>query len=67
MEKNVGTIDKALRTVIAIVIGVLYYMEIINGTVAIVAGVIGIAFLLTSLFGVCPLYIPLGINTGGKK
>jgi len=58
-----GTIDRVIRTVIAVVIAVLYFTGQISGTVAIVLGIVAVAFLLTSLVGWCPLYNPFGIST----
>jgi hypothetical protein len=63
MKKNMGTIDRVIRTVIAVVIAVLYFTGQISGTVAIVLGIVAVAFLLTSLVGWCPLYNPFGIST----
>jgi hypothetical protein len=63
MKKNMGTIDRVIRTVIAVVIAVLYFTGQISGTVAIVLGIVAVAFLLTSLVGWCPIYKPFGIST----
>ena len=67
MKKNMGTADKAIRVIIAIVIAFLYYKDIIHGTLGIVLMVLAIVFLLTSLIGFCPLYKPLGMNTNKTK
>lgn len=63
MKKNMGTIDKAIRILIAIVIGVLYFTNTISGTMAIILGILAIAFVLTSFMSFCPLYLPFGIST----
>lgn len=63
MKANMGTIDRVLRTLVAIVIGVLYFTDQISGTTAIILGIFAIVFLLTSLLGFCPLYAPLKIST----
>ena len=67
MKKNVGKIDTWIRILIALLILVLYYFDIISGTVAIVLLVAGIVLLLTSLLGFCPLYSILKINTCKKE
>ncbi len=68
MKKNMGTIDRVLRIVIAAVVAVLYFSGTISGTLGIVLLVLAVVFLLTSLLGVCPLYFPLGLKTNrGKK
>jgi len=66
MIKNMGSTDKTIRIVIALLIAALYFLNVINGTVAIVLGVIAIAFALTSLINFCPLYYPFGISTRKK-
>jgi hypothetical protein len=63
MKKNMGTADRILRLIAAIAVGVLYGLNLISGTVAIVLGVVAIAFLATSLIGWCPLYLPFGLST----
>jgi len=67
MKKNMGTIDKAIRIVIAIVIAVLFYTEVVTGVLGIVLLVLAAVFVLTSLISFCPLYLPFGINTGKKN
>lgn len=66
MKKNMGMADKAIRFVLAIIIGILYYTNVINGTLAIILGVIAVAFIVTSFVSFCPLYLPFGINTRKK-
>jgi hypothetical protein len=61
-----GTVDRAVRTLIAVAIGFLYYTGRIGGTLAIVLGVVAVVFLLTSLVSRCPAYYPFGISTRGK-
>lgn len=67
MKKNMGSLDKTLRIVVALAIFALYAMGVIEGTVGIVLMVLGVVFVLTSLIGTCPLYLPFGINTDAKK
>lgn len=67
MKANVGTIDKAARILVAMVIIGLYSGDVITGTLSIVLLVLAAVFILTSVVGFCPLYLPLGINTCKKK
>jgi hypothetical protein len=67
MKKNMGTIDKVIRILIALIIVVLYFTHAISGTLAIVLLIIAGIFIVTSFVGLCPLYLPFGINTGKKK
>ena len=66
MKKNIGMADKAIRFVLAAIVGILYFTNVISGTLAIVLGVIAVAFIVTSFVSFCPLYLPFGINTRGK-
>jgi len=63
VKKNMGTLDRAIRTLIAIAIAVLYFTDRISGTVAMVLGAFAVVFLLTSFVAWCPVYGPLGIST----
>ena len=54
MTKNMGTIDRVVRILVAIAVLVLYLTHVIAGPVAIVLGVIAAVFVLTSFVGVCP-------------
>ena len=63
MKKNMGTIDKAVRIILALVFAGLYYAEIVTGTLGIVLVALGAVFVLTSLVSFCPLYAPFGIST----
>ncbi len=63
MTKNMGALDRAIRTLIAVVIGVLYFTNVISGAVAIVLGIVAILFLVTSFVSWCPAYLPFGLST----
>ena len=67
MKKNMGTIDKVIRIVIAVGFGVLALTKIITGTWAIILLILAAIFVATSLISFCPLYWPFGISTGKKK
>lgn len=67
MKKNMGTIDRVIRVLIAAVVAALYFTNVITGTTAIILLVLSGVFILTSLIGTCPLYLPFGINTKGKN
>ena len=67
MKKNMGTIDKAVRILAAVVIAILYFMGSITGTTAIILLVVAAIFILTSFMSFCPLYAPFGISTRKKS
>ncbi|MFZ8831097.1 MAG: YgaP family membrane protein [Thermodesulfobacteriaceae bacterium] len=62
-----GTLDRTVRILIAIILGILILTGKISGTLAWVLGIIAVVFLLTSIIGWCPLYVPLGISTIKKE
>ncbi|PWN07857.1 YgaP family membrane protein [Rhodohalobacter mucosus] len=63
MKKNMGNLDRTLRVMVAIVIAILYFTGTISGTLAIILGVVSVAFILTSMVGTCPVYLPFGLST----
>jgi len=63
MNKNMGTTDKIIRILIVIGIAILYFTNIISGTVAIIAIAVAAIFLVTSAIGICPLYSIFGLKT----
>ncbi len=67
MKKNMGSIDRIIRVIIAAIIGVLFFTGTISGTFGIVLLVLAAVFALTSLFSFCPLYAPFGIKTFPMK
>ena len=67
MKPNMGTTDKVIRILVALVIAGLYFTNYISGTVAIVLLVLAGIFILTSFISFCPLYFPFGISTRKKE
>lgn len=62
MKSNVGGIDRILR----IVLGLALIALTLTGTIG-VWGWIGLVPLATAVFGFCPLYTVLGMNTCAMK
>ena len=67
MKSNMGSADKAIRIVLAIVFAGLYITKLVEGKVGLALLVLGGVFLLTSIISFCPLYTLLGMNTSEKK
>lgn len=67
MKKNMGSTDKGIRVIIAVIIALLYYFNVVEGTLAYILMALAIVFLLTSFIGFCPLYAPFKINTCKTK
>jgi hypothetical protein len=63
MKQNMGSTDRLARLLAAVTIGVLFITNNISGTLGIFLLVLSGVFLLTSLIGFCPLYLPFGIST----
>ena len=63
MKKNMGTIDRVVRFLLALTVLVLYLTGQLSGTVAIILGILAVVFVATSFVGFCPLYMPLNIST----
>ncbi|WP_083760691.1 YgaP family membrane protein [Robiginitalea biformata] len=63
MKKNMGSVDRVIRLLIAAVIGVLYYTGTVSGTLGIVLLILAGVFILTSFISFCPLYAPFGLST----
>ena len=62
-----GSADRFIRVMLAVIVAALYFTNIISGTVAIILLILAAVFLLTSLVGFCPLYLPFGLSTLRKK
>jgi uncharacterized membrane protein YtjA (UPF0391 family) len=67
MKKNMGTADRIIRTVIALIVAALYFSGVITGTIGMVLLILAIVFVLTSLVSFCPLYTLFGISTCPAK
>lgn len=67
MKANIGSTDKTIRLIVAIVLIVLFYAEILKGTLGIIALLVALLLTFTSLINYCPLYPLLKINTALKK
>lgn len=66
MGKNMGSTDRIIRALFAVVVAVLYFTNVIGGTLAIILGILAVIFLLTSVVSFCPIYSLFKISTVGK-
>ena len=67
MKKNMGSLDRILRVILAAIVVTLYFTNVISGVLGIVLLVLAGVFVLTSLVSFCPLYAPFGITTCAIK
>jgi hypothetical protein len=63
MKNNMSSMDRIIRTVIAVIFGILIFAKLVTGTLAIILGVVAVIFLVTALIGFCPLYSLLKLST----
>jgi hypothetical protein len=67
MKTNVGTVDKVIRILIAVVVVALYFTNVISGTLAIVLLAVSAILVVTSLISVCPIYLLLSLSSKKKE
>ena len=67
MKKNVGTADRIIRLLIFVIVGILYFADLISGTLALILGIVALIALLTSLLSFCGLYKVFGWSTCKTK
>jgi hypothetical protein len=63
MKKNLGSADKLARLLIAIGLIVLFYTEVLTGTLGIIALVLALVLALTSMVSFCPIYALFGLSS----
>jgi len=67
MKINMGSADRIIRVVIAIIFSILYFTETVTGVGGVILLILGGVFIFTSVVGFCPLYAPFGIKTCKTK
>ncbi len=66
MKKNVGSADRIIRTVAALVIAFFLLNGTVTGMLGIVLAIVAVLLIGTSAISLCPLYLLLGISSRGK-
>ncbi|MCU0416423.1 MAG: DUF2892 domain-containing protein [Cytophagaceae bacterium] len=66
MKTNMGSIDRMIRLMIAVVLSIVVIAGVWTGTWAIIALIGAVVMAGTSFLKFCPLYLPFGINTCKK-
>ena len=67
MKAIMGSADRLIRFVLAVIFAALFFTETVSGTLGIVLMTLAVVFTLTSFVSFCPLYAPFGINTCSTK
>jgi len=63
MNKNMGAVDKLVRLVVALLLILGYFQELVSGVLGIIFLIVAGIFILTSLVSVCPIYSIFGISS----
>ena len=66
-KQNMGTVDKAVRLGVALLVVILIATGVLSGALAWILGIFAVVFVVTSFIGFCPLYLPFGLSTLGEK
>jgi len=67
MQQNIGTADRVIRVVVGIAALAAWYLGLAEGTLGIIALVVGVVMIATAAFRWCPPYALIGLNTGASK
>ncbi len=67
MKPNMGTLDRAIRSIVGLAAIGAWPLGLLEGTLAVVSLVVGVVLLATAALGWCPPYSLLGINTGAAR
>ena len=63
MKRNMGFADRTIRLIVALIIGILFFTDVISGAAALVLSLLALVFIVTGIVGFCPLYLPFGFTS----
>jgi hypothetical protein len=66
MKKNIGSADKIVRLLLAVVGLVVYFTGTVTGIWGLVILIVGVILGLTALINFCPIWAAVGVNTSSK-
>ena len=66
-EKNVGTIDRAVRIIAGIALLAGFALNMVAAPLSYLVALIGLIALVTGVIGTCPAYSLIGMSTLEKK
>lgn len=67
MDRNVGPEDRVVRIIVAIGLAILIFVDVVDGTAAIVTGILAAYLLLSGLLTRCVFYKLAGIDTSVQE
>ena len=62
-----GLLDRIVRLLVAIVLVALFVANRVSGVLGIVLSLLALFLAVTSLFGICPLYLPFRLSTRASR
>lgn len=65
-KRNLGTVDRAVRIVLGVILAAIS-MLVFKGTASTIVGIVALIPLITGIVGFCPLYVPLKLSTVKAK
>jgi hypothetical protein len=66
MKRNMSSLDRIIRVALVALVAVLYFTHVLSPVAAVILGILAVVVLLTSIVGMCPIYMALGISTRKK-
>ncbi|QQS51660.1 MAG: DUF2892 domain-containing protein [Bacteroidota bacterium] len=63
MKKNMGNADRIIRLLVAALLAILFFTNVVSGVLGIILLVVAGVFVLTSFVSFCPLYAIFGMST----
>lgn len=63
MKKNMGNADRIIRLLVAALLAILFFTNVVSGLLGIILLVVAGVFVLTSFVSFCPLYAIFGMST----
>ncbi len=63
MKKNMGSTDRVVRLILAVVFAALYFTGNVTGVLGYGLLALGAIFVLTSFVSFCPIYAVVGMST----
>ncbi|MRT93572.1 DUF2892 domain-containing protein [Ancylomarina sp. 16SWW S1-10-2] len=67
MKKNMGPIDRIIRSIVALTLITLFIFNVITGTIGIIVTVLASIMLISAIIGNCPPYALMGFNSCKRK
>ncbi|MCK9400525.1 MAG: DUF2892 domain-containing protein [Bacteroidales bacterium] len=67
MKKNMGSVDKIIRLLLAALFIILFVFNVVSGIFGYILLALAAIFIVTSLISFCPLYTIFGIKTTPAK